>query len=69
MLVEHVLKLPLGLAFESDEFHAVSIGLLPPDNSKRDDDRSPGPGEFDMQAEMRADGKLDVTLDLAAANG
>ena len=69
MLVEHFLKLPLGLAFESDEFHSVSVVFLPPDDGQRDDDRDTGPGKFKLQAEMRTDGELDIALDLASADG
>ena len=69
MLIEHFLKLPLGLPFESDEFHPVSIVFLPPDDGQRDDDWDTGPGKLDMQAKMRTDGELDIALDLASADG
>lgn len=69
MLVKHVSKVLLGLAFESDELDAISLSLLPSNDGKRDNDWEAGSGKFDMQAEMRTDGELDVALDLAAADG
>lgn len=68
MLVEHILKVPFGLGFESDELHTESIGLLPPNDGKPNDNRHTGPREFNLQAEMRTSVVLDVGLDLATAD-
>ena len=67
-LIEHVLKVPFSLAFESDELHAESIVLLPSDDGKGNDNRFTGAREFDIQAEMRTDGELDIGLDLSTAD-
>jgi hypothetical protein len=61
MLVEHFLKVLLGLAFESDELYAVSPVPLPANNGKRDIDWDARAGEFDMQTEMGSDGELDLS--------
>ena len=44
MLVEHFLKVLLGLAFESDELDAVSPVPFPSNDGKRDIDREARPG-------------------------
>lgn len=68
MLVEHFLKVLLGLAFEPDELYAILPIPLPSNDGKRDINWEARAGEFDMQTEMGSDGKLDVAHDLAAAD-
>lgn len=69
MLVQHVLKLLLGLALKSDELQAIPVILLPSDNSERDNDRGAGAGKLNMQREMGADGKLHIGFEFAPAYG
>jgi len=69
MLVQHVLKLLLGLALKSDELQAISIILLPSDNSERDNDRRTGAGKLNMKREMRTDGKLYIGFEFAPTDG
>lgn len=68
MLVQHVLELLLGMAFESNELEPEPVTPLPSDNGERDDDRRSRTGRFYFETKMRADGEVDVALNFTAGN-
>lgn len=69
MLVQHILQLPLGIAFKSHELEPEPVPLLPAHHSEGNDDRRPGAGRFHFETKMRADGKVDVALNFTAGDG
>jgi hypothetical protein len=68
MLVQHILELSLGIAFESNELDPEPVPLLPSDDGEADDDRRSRTGRFYFERKMRADGKVDVAVNLATGN-
>lgn len=69
MLVQHIFELPLGIAFKPDELEPEPVTLLPADDRERNDDRRTRSGRLDFEAEMRADGKVDMALNFTAGDG
>lgn len=64
LLVQHILELFLGIPFEAYEFESISFPLLPPDNTKSDNNRWSGTGGLHMETQACPKRKLDGTLDL-----
>lgn len=63
-LIQHVLELSLGITLKSNELDPEPITLFPSDDGEGYDNRRPRSGRFKLETKTRADGKVDMAINL-----
>lgn len=68
-LIEHLLELRFGVAFESDKLNAESMVPLPANRCDGNVDRVPRTGQVNMYPEVGTDLSGQIRFDLTTGNG